>query len=161
MTARPNRRAVCVGSALSALAALLRAPAFAAEASRVRNDEAFNARSLDAALKALNLPTPIDSDKIIIDAPDVAENGANVPVEITAKLFKATRILVIAEKNLFPLLADVSLTPAGEAARVAPWIELKVKLAETSRLRVFVEADGTLYHAARSVRVIVGGCLPG
>jgi sulfur-oxidizing protein SoxY len=157
-----TRREASGGALLAALAAVMGRPALAAPASLSRNDDAFNARSLEAAMKALGLPEPIDSDKIVIDAPDVAENGANVPVEVTAKLFKATRILVIGEKNIFPLLADVSLTAAGETtSRVEPWIELKVKLAETSRLRVLVEADGMLYHAARSVRVIVGGCLPG
>lgn len=161
-TAGLTRREAGAGSALAALAALLGAPARAAPATRMRNDEAFNARSLEAAIKALRLPEPVETDKIVIDAPDVAENGANVPVEVTAKLFKATRILVIGEKNIFPLLADVSLTPSGEAqASVEPWIELKIKLAETSRVRALVEADGALYHAARSVRVIVGGCLPG
>lgn len=116
----------------------------------------FNARSLDSVLRSLELPPAKPSDEIVIEAPDVAENGANVPIEITANLPGLTRLLVIGERNLFPLLADASFT-----GRSKPWLELKVKLAETANVKVLALADGVLYSAQRQVKVIVGGCLPG
>jgi sulfur-oxidizing protein SoxY len=122
----------------------------------VRNPNAFNARSVETALGALDLPAAEESQLIRIDAPDVAENGANVPVEVTVSLPGLERVLVVGERNVFPLLADTRFGPGA-----LPWIELKVKLAETSHLRVYALADGRLYTASKQVRVIVGGCLPG
>ena len=121
-----------------------------------RNVNAFNARSLESVYAALGIKAPRESKDIKIELPDVAENGANVPVEVTVNLPNLQRVLVIAEKNLFPLIADISFTSQSD-----PWAEIKIKLAETSRVRVIVEASGRLYTASRPVRVIVGGCLPG
>ncbi len=117
---------------------------------------AFNGRSVESALGALDLPAAEDSALIDIDAPDVAENGANVLIEITVRIPSVERVLVLGERNVFPLLADTRFGPG-----VVPWFELKVKLGETSHVRVFALADGRLYTASRKVRVIVGGCLPG
>lgn len=121
-----------------------------------RNVNAFNGRSVESALGALDLPAAEDSALIDIDAPDVAENGANVPIEVTVRIPGVERVLVLGERNVFPLLADTRFGPG-----VVPWFELKVKLGETSHVRVFALADGRLYTASRKVRVIVGGCLPG
>jgi sulfur-oxidizing protein SoxY len=125
-------------------------------ASEPRNTNAFNGRSVESALGALDLPAAEESTLIGIDAPDVAENGANVPVEVTVRVPGVERVLVVGERNVFPLLADYRFGPG-----VLPWFEVKVKLAETSHLRVFAVADGRVYTASRQVRVIVGGCLPG
>ena len=121
-----------------------------------RNVNAFNARSPESVYAALGLSAPVDSAEIVIQVPDVAENGAPVPVEVSVRLPRVQRILLIGERNLFPLLADIRLSERSQ-----PWFEAKVKLAESSRIRVIAQADGRLFTAARSVRVIVGGCLPG
>lgn len=121
-----------------------------------RNLNAFNARSPTSVYAALGLQPPRDSDAIRIIAPDVAENGANVPVEIQTDLPQVERILLIGERNLFPLLADASFNP-----RFKPWFEARVKLAESSKLRAIILANSQLYSSSRTVRVIVGGCLPG
>lgn len=141
--------------AVAAAALVLRAsrPAWADSA---RNVNAFNARSLESALGALEVEAGSDSPLIRIEAPDVAENGANVPVEITVTVPGVERVLVLGERNVFPLLADLRFGPG-----VVPWFEVKVKLAETSNVRVLALAGGKVYAAARQVRVIVGGCLPG
>ena len=121
-----------------------------------RNVNAFNGRSVESALGALELPTAEESNLIDLDAPDVAENGANVPIEVTVRIPGADRVLVVGERNVFPLLADTRFSPG-----VIPWFEFKVKLAETSHVRVYVVAGDRLYTTSRQVRVIVGGCLPG
>ncbi|MBL8489277.1 MAG: thiosulfate oxidation carrier protein SoxY [Rhodocyclaceae bacterium] len=145
-----DRRRFLAASALTLLAAWAARPAAA------RQESAFQARNLEAAMKALQLPAPVTSGDILIDAPELAENGANVPVEVTVNLPKVERLLVLGDRNLFPLLADITVAP-----RTRPWFEMKVKLAETSNIRVLALADGRLYQARRQVRVILGGCLPG
>jgi sulfur-oxidizing protein SoxY len=117
---------------------------------------AFNARSPESVYTALGLQKPVESSLIHIDVPDVAENGANVPVEVSLNLPNVERALLIAEKNLFPLLADVRFGPKSEA-----WFEAKIKLAETSQISVIAESQGQLFTASRAVKVIVGGCLNG
>ncbi len=147
---------------LGALAAVVLAGGLARRslAAEGRNINAFNARSVSSALGALEVEDRDGGDDggIVIDAPDVAENGANVPVEITWPAQAGiVRLLVLGERNVFPLLADITVFPAA-----LPWIELKVKLAETSRVRVLaVDGQGRVWGASRQVRVIVGGCLPG
>ena len=129
-----------------------------ADLARAREGDghAFSAGSPASVYAALGLSAPLESAAIVIQAPDVAENGAQVPLEVTVNLPRVQRILLIGEGNRFPLLADIRL---GE--RSQPWLEAKVKLAESSRIRVIAEADGRLLTATRDVRVIVGGCLPG
>lgn len=148
----PTRRQTMQAALAAALVHAV--PAAAARASESTN--AFNARSPVSALRALGVPYGIETSAIDIQAPDVAENGANVPVEVAVNLPNVARVLVIGEKNVFPLLADLRFDP-----RVRPWFEIKVKMAETSNLTVIAEAGGAFYRASRPVRVIVGGCLPG
>lgn len=142
-------------AAFAAAALVLRAsrPAWADAA---RNVNAFNARSLETALGALEVEAGTDSPLIRIEAPDVAENGANVPVEITVTVPGVERVLVLGDRNVFPLLADLRFGPGA-----VPWFEIKVKLAETSNVRVLALVNGQVHAATRQVRVIVGGCLPG
>ncbi|MBC7953063.1 MAG: hypothetical protein H7Z12_14745 [Rhodospirillaceae bacterium] len=139
--------------AVAAFVARVTSPAWAEEP---RNVNAFNARSPESALGALGLPAAVETSLIEIIAPDVAENGANVPVEVMIRLPNVERILLIGERNVFPLLADIQVGP-----RAVPWFEVKVKMAETSHLRVYAVSNGELHTASHQVRVIVGGCLPG
>ncbi|MCM8624376.1 thiosulfate oxidation carrier protein SoxY [Accumulibacter sp.] len=118
-----------------------------------RNAEAFGASSLESIFAALSLPAPIESRAIAIAAPDVAENGAQVPVEVTIGIDDVERVLLIGEGNRRPLLADFR---RGE--RSLSWFATRVRLSENSRLLVIAEAGGRLYSAARPIRVIVGGC---
>lgn len=121
-----------------------------------RNTNAFDARNPDSVYAALGIEPPQDSQAILIEAPDVAENGAKVPVEVEVRLPGVERILIIGERNRYPLLADVSFTPT-----MIPWFEARVRLAETSSIRVIAQAQGQLYTARKPVRVIVGGCPSG
>lgn len=151
-----SRRDVIAAGGAALLASLLGASAWAQAAADGRNENAFNARSPASVYSALGLAAPAESPAIVLTVPDIAENGASVPVEVEVKLPNVTRILIVGDKNLFPLLADAHITP-----RALPWLEAKIKLAETSNVRAIVEAGGKLYTTARRVRVIVGGCLPG
>ncbi|MBK1681688.1 thiosulfate oxidation carrier protein SoxY [Rhodocyclus tenuis] len=123
-------------------------------ATGTRNAGAFKARSWEAAYSSLGLPTPQPSSAILINAPDVADNGASVPVDVSIRVPNARRLLLIGERNSFPLLADIEFSRRAE-----PWFEARIKLAETSDVRAIVIADGKAYTASRRVRVIVGGCV--
>lgn len=149
-----DRRDFLVLATAASLARLLASAGLARAGER--DVHASSAGSPASVYAALGLSAPVESAAIVIQAPDVAENGAQVPLEVTVNLPRVQRILLIGEGNRFPLLADIRL---GE--RSQPWLEAKVKLAESSRIRVIAEADGRLLTATRDVRVIVGGCLPG
>jgi sulfur-oxidizing protein SoxY len=94
-----------------------------------------------------------DSKDILIDAPQIAENGAVVPIEITSNIANTRSIAVVIEKNPFPLAAKFDF---GEGA--LPFVKLNAKLGESSFVRVVAEAGGRFYTAAREVKVTIGGC---
>ncbi len=77
-----------------------------------RNVNAFNGRSVESALGALDLPSAEESNQIDIDVPDVAENSANVPVEVTVRIPGVERVLVVGERNVLKRQHPVST--AGE-----------------------------------------------
>lgn len=81
------------------------------------NAKAFSADSPEFLYAALKLSAPVDRAEILIQAPDVAENGAQVPVEATVHLPRVQHILLIGERNLFPLLADIRVGGLYTATR--------------------------------------------
>jgi sulfur-oxidizing protein SoxY len=96
---------------------------------------------------------PISSDLIDISTPELAENGANVPVEIKTAIPNSEVIYLFAEKNPFPAVAEFMLSPEVES-----FVSCRVKLAETGYLVVVVRADGRLFSARKPVTVVTGGC---
>ncbi|MEA3273984.1 MAG: thiosulfate oxidation carrier protein SoxY [Pseudomonadota bacterium] len=94
-----------------------------------------------------------DTDQITIDAPDIAENGAKVPVDVRVQLPGAESLVLLSEKNPFPLLAQAHFTPEVESD-----LSVRVKMGDTGNLVAIVEADGKLYRAVRAVKVAAGGC---
>ncbi len=118
------------------------------------NRAAFTATGLSEAIRAAGAGGSIASGGIVIKTVDIADNGAQVPVEVISNIPDSQSISIFIEKNPMPLAA--SLTFAGGAqARV----RLQVKMAESSSVRVVVRAaDGKNYHASREVKVTLGGC---
>ncbi len=114
---------------------------------------AFSEKTEAGALKALYGKTPEASDKVSLDAPEIAENGAVVPISVTTALPGVTSISIIVAGNPFPLAAHY-LIPAGTTAAVAN----RLKLAKTSNVIALVEAGGKIYSATKEVKVTVGGC---
>jgi sulfur-oxidizing protein SoxY len=116
--------------------------------------QAFEAEELADAQRLLFGDGAIDdSDQITIEAPDIAENGRIVPVEVRTDLPGARSVTLLSDTNPAPLLAKANFTPAVE-----PRVSLRVKLGGTGRLIAIVEADGGLYRATRPVKVTAGGC---
>lgn len=122
----------------------------AAEAQRL----AFTAKTVDGALKAYGAAGASESRDISIVAPEIAENGAKVEIEIATSLAGCRSIAIFADKNPFPLCAALEL-----ASGVLPFLRIQVKLAESTRLRAVVRtADGKANVAFREIKVTIGGC---
>jgi sulfur-oxidizing protein SoxY len=118
------------------------------------NKVAFEAKTLDEALKALNGGPPSKSGDIaFVSTPDIAENGAVVPIGITSAVPKTESIAILIEKNPNILSAVFDIPPGTE-----PAITTRVKMAQTSNVYALVKADGKYYMAAKEIKVTLGGC---
>jgi sulfur-oxidizing protein SoxY len=152
------RRTMLKGvSASGALAAALAAgvlkptQVFAAEE---WNHAAFDAKDIGAALKGIGASTAAESKDIVLKAPDIAENGAVVPVEVVSNIPNTVSIAVLSMKNPQPLSAAFEFTNGA-----LPEIQVRVRLAETTTVKAVVKAaDGKYYTAQKEVKVTVGGC---
>lgn len=152
-----TRRLILKGAAVVAVAGLggIRfglAPALAA-ANDKYPDAAFKVKGTDGAIKALYGRTAEKSDKVKMDAPEIAENGAVVPIAVTTSLPGVTSISILVAENPNALAASYVI-PAG----TMPSIANRLKMAKTSNVIAIVEAGGKLYSASKEVKVTVGGC---
>lgn len=116
--------------------------------------KAFENTSVDGALTDLyGTSELIKDDKITLKIPEIAENGAVVPVTVKTELANVTNISIFADKNPQPLAASFTL-PEG----TAPSVSIRIRLGETQVVRAVVEADGKLYTTEQEVKVTIGGC---
>jgi len=128
------------------------APAFAAANDKYPED-AFKQKSDADAIKALYGRTAEASDKVKLDAPEIAENGAVVPISVTAALDNVTSIAFFVSENPNALAASYQI-PEG----TLPSVGNRLKMQKTSNVIAIVEAGGKLYSATKEVKVTVGGC---
>ena len=117
------------------------------------NKAAFDAKILDDAEKKLEINGEIASSNISITAPDRAENGAIVQVEIEANIANVEAIAIFVEKNPTPLIANCMLGKGTQAKLIT-----RIKMAETSDIKVIVKADGKYFTASKNVQVLENGC---
>lgn len=117
------------------------------------NKEAFQAKTAADALKNLGIASSAESKDVLIDAPQIAENGAVVPIEITSNVPNTKSIAIVIDKNPFPLAAKFDFSEGA-----APYVKVNVKLGESSFVRVLAEAGGKFYSASREIKVTIGGC---
>ncbi len=117
------------------------------------NKAAFEAKGVPDALKVLNASGPADSQDIVIKAPDIAENGAVVPVEVTSKIAGTSSISLLVEKNAAPLTASFDLSNGADG-----YVSTRIKMGQTSNVRVVVKAGTKSYTAVKEVKVTIGGC---
>lgn len=118
------------------------------------NKAAFDTKTLGDTMKALGGGEPASSkDIIFFQTPEIAENGAVVPIGITSNVPKTESIAILIEKNPNMLTAVFDI-PAG----TDPSITTRVKMAQTSNIYALVKADGKYYVAAKEVKVTLGGC---
>ncbi len=112
----------------------------------------FDIKTMADAVKALG-GTAANSDQVTVVAPDIAENGAVVPVGATSKIPNTTEIYLIVEKNPTPMAAGFKI-PAGTAADV----QTRLKMGQSSNVFAVVRADGKLFSAFKETKVTLGGC---
>ena len=117
------------------------------------NKSAFDAKTIEETLKALGAGTPANSADVQITAPDIAENGAVVPVGVVSALAGVEAIAILIEKNPNPLAASFVL-PAGTEATV----QTRVKMGQTSDVYALVRAGGKFFMAKKEIKVTLGGC---
>ena len=118
------------------------------------NKAAFESKTVADALKNLKIAAPADTKDIAIRAPDIAENGAVVPIEIQSNIPGTKSLVVLIEKNPFPYAASFDF-----AQGALPFVALRVKMGETSNVRVVAAtADGKFHSAVKEVKVTIGGC---
>ena len=149
---RPRRTFLAMTAGTGALAAAgVLVPASARAAAW--NKAGFEAKAATDVIKNLGAANLIESKDIAITAPDIAENGAVVPVAVTSRIPNTQSISIIAEKNPFPLAATFDV-----ANGVEPYASVRIKMGQTSDVRAIVKADGKYYTSRKEVKVTVGGC---
>jgi len=116
---------------------------------------AFDAESVDDAVKVLYGTSEAEaSEAITFKAPDIAENGAVVPISITADIANADSVALLVPANPSPLAASFDLIAPGK-----PNVSTRIKMGKTSPLVAIVRADGKLYTTtSKEVKVTIGGC---
>src|SRR5882757_6303654 len=152
-----TRRLILQGAGATALVGLGNLPFGLAPALAAANDkypeEAFKAKNEADAIKALYGRTAETSDKVKLDAPEIAENGSVVPISVSTTLADVTSISFLVSENPNALAASYKI-PAGTVPSVAN----RLKMAKTSNVIAIVEAGGKLHSATKEVKVTVGGC---
>jgi sulfur-oxidizing protein SoxY len=118
------------------------------------NTAAFEAKNMADLMKALGAGAPAESKDLTVTGPDIAENGAVVPVGASTTLPGVKRILLLVEKNPSMLSAMFDLTDAVE-----PGISTRVKMGQSSNVvAVAMMADGKVLFASKEIKVTLGGC---
>ena len=117
------------------------------------NKSAFEAKSTIDALKALDMASATDSKDIVIRAPDIAENGAVVPIDVTSNIPGTQSISLFVEKNPFPYVGTFDTSKGA-----VPYVHVRLKIGTSSPVRVVVAAGGKFYQAVKEVKVTIGGC---
>ncbi|MEG0821126.1 MAG: thiosulfate oxidation carrier protein SoxY [Burkholderiaceae bacterium] len=117
------------------------------------NKAAFDAKTMAESIKAMGGAMPTQSADIAITAPDIAENGAVVPVGVTSKIPDTQAIYLFVEKNPSALTAGFNL-PAG----TEPTVSTRIKMGQTSNVTAVVKADNKYYFTTKEVKVTLGGC---
>src|SRR5512146_1457811 len=117
------------------------------------NKPAFESKEVAGALKNIGAANLIESKDIVITAPDIAENGAVVPVAVTSKIPNTQTTSILAENNPFPLAASFDITGGMEG-----YVSTRIKMGKTANVRAVVKADGKFYTAAKEIKITIGGC---
>ena len=117
------------------------------------NKAGFESKAMADVLKSLGATGAAESKDIVITAPDIAENGAVVPIAVTSKLSHTQQISIVAEKNPFPLAATFDVSGGGEG-----YVSTRIKMGQTSDVWAVVKAGGKFFTARKEVKITVGGC---
>ena len=138
-----------VYTALAAMGILVANPAMA----NTWKKEWFETKSIADTLKAMGVATAPNSGDISITSPDIAENGAVVPVGVSSKLAKTQMAVVMVEKNPSMVAGFYEFS-----ADAVPDVSMRVKMGQSSDVYALVKADGQFFMAKKEIKVTLGGC---
>jgi len=125
-----------------------------AQAQAAYNSAAFEFKTMADLVKALGGSTPAESKDVTVTGPDIAENGAVVPIGVSTTLPGVKQLLLLIEKNPSVLSALFNVTDA-----VDPSFSTRVKMGQSSNVyAVAMMADGKVFYAGKEVKVTLGGC---
>ncbi len=148
----PTRRATLKHSAI--VAGLLATTGLLPHHALAFNKGAFEAKNLTDVLKALGAGAPVESKDVVIGGPDIAENGAVVPLTASTALPGVKQMLILVEKNPAALIAVFNVSDTVEAN-----FATRAKMGQSSDVyAVAVMADGKVLFAKKEVKVTLGGC---
>ena len=150
---QPRRNALQAGGGVLALLLIARVVRPGDALAQQLNQAAFEVKTLPEAMKALGAQNPAASNAIQIKAPEIAENGAVVPIGIESRLPGTQSITLLIEKNPQPLTASFEI-PAG----TEPNVSTRVKMGQSSDVYALVQADGKFYVAKKEIKITLGGC---
>ncbi len=137
-----------------AVAGLLATTGLFPELAHAYNNAAFQAKTVQDAIKALGGSAPVESKDVTISGPDIAENGAVVPLGVKTTLAGVTKLLILVEKNPSTLVAVFNTSDAVEAD-----FATRAKMGQSSDVyAVAMTADGKAFFAKKEVKVTLGGC---
>jgi sulfur-oxidizing protein SoxY len=152
-----TRRLILKGAGSVALVGLSQLPLGFVPANAAANDrypeDAFKQKNEAEAIKALYGRTAEPSDQVQLDAPEIAENGAVVPISVSTTLADVTSISFLVGDNPNALAAFYQIPPG-----TMPSVANRLKMAKTSNVTAIVESGGKLYSATKEVKVTLGGC---
>jgi sulfur-oxidizing protein SoxY len=117
------------------------------------NASGFDAKSLADALKTIGAEGAAVSTDVVVTGPDIAENGAVVPLSVTSNAPGTDYIAILVEKNPNPLSAAFTLPEGTEAT-----VSTRVKMGGTSNVHALVRAGGKWLIASKEIKVTLGGC---
>ena len=117
------------------------------------NEKAFNETRFPDSLRSVGAINLIETDQIELKTPEIAENGAIVPIQVTSNIPNTEKIFVFAEKNPQPLVATFTFIK-----NVPPFFATRIKMGESAKVHVVVLADGKHYTVSNEVKVTIGGC---
>jgi sulfur-oxidizing protein SoxY len=148
-----NRRETLKQSAL--VAGLLATAGLIPQQAFAYNKAAFEAKSLNDVVKALGAAgAPVESKDVTIGGPDIAENGAVVPLTAGTTLAGVKQMLILVEKNPAAMVAMFNVSDSVE-----PNFATRAKMGQSSDVyAVAVMADGKVFYAKKEVKVTLGGC---
>ena len=148
-----SRREILKQSAI--VAGLLAATGlFPSLASAAWNKSAFDAKTVADVTKAYGAGAPVESKDVTLTGPDIAENGAVVPLAVATTLPNVKHVLLLVEKNPSALVAKFDVTDAVE-----PNFSTRAKMGQSSDVyAVAITADGKSFYAKKEVKVTLGGC---
>lgn len=118
------------------------------------NGAAFEAKTMSELMKALGVSVPTESKDVTITGPDIAENGAVVPVGCASALAGVKRLLILVEKNPNMLAAIFDVSDSVE-----PNFNTRVKMGQSSNvMAVAITGDNKVLFAQKEIKVTLGGC---